>query len=115
MTGPDIALAALSDREYARALDLVQRFRAGSVALLQRYLEVDSDVAEGLLLRMSRETTLVRRMPDGLYLFVGETIGQELEALQGFAREVLAALQSDRIDADHLRAAAARYGLTPQS
>ena len=114
MTAPDIASAAMVDREYARALDLVQRFRAASVALLQRHLQIGPDVAESLLLRMSRETTLVRRMPDGLYLFVGEIIGNELQAFHGFAREVLTAITVGRIDAEQLRAAADRYGITPQ-
>lgn len=114
MTAPDIASAALAEREYARALDLVQRFRAASVALLQRHLQIGPDVAESLLVRISRETTLVRRMPDGLYLFVGEIIGNELQAFHGFAREVLAALTAGRIDAEQLRAAADRYGITPQ-
>ncbi|AZG17335.1 hypothetical protein EHF44_26745 (plasmid) [Cupriavidus pauculus] len=107
-------MAARADREYASALDLVQRFRAASVTLLQRNLPVGPDVAESLLLRMSRETTLVRRMPNGLYLFVGEAIGNELQALHGFAREVLAALNAGCIDAEQLRAAADRYGITPQ-
>ena len=113
MTAPDIAMAALADRQYARALDLVQRFRAASVALVQRYMDVDPIVAEALLMRMSQETTLVRRMPDGLYLFVGEVIGSELQSLHGFAQEVLAALRTDHIDAEQLRAAAARHGLDP--
>lgn len=114
MTAPDIASAALLERQYAEALDLVLRFRAASVALVQRHLLIDYRDAEVLLGRMSRETTLVRRMPNGLYMFVGEVIGGELQALHGFAQEVLAALESGQVDPDRLRDAAIRFGI-PQT
>jgi hypothetical protein len=110
MTAPDIASAALVDREYARALDLVQRFRAASVALLQRHCRL----APMLPIAAAHVETTLSRMPDGLYLFVGEIIGNELQAFHGFAREVLTAITVGRIDAEQLRAAADRYGITPQ-
>ncbi|WP_244789293.1 hypothetical protein [Cupriavidus pauculus] len=113
MTATDIASTAMADRQYAHALDLVQTFRAASVALVQRHLGVDPTDAEALLARMARETDIVRRMPNGLYLFVGEAISDELRALRGFAEEVLAALTSDHVSATRIREAAARHGIAP--
>lgn len=111
MTATDIASTAMADRQYAHALDLVQTFRAASVALVQRHLGVDPTDAEALLTRMARETDIVRRMPNGLYLFVGEAISDELRALRGFAEEVLAALTSDHVSTTRIREAAARHGI----
>jgi hypothetical protein len=111
MTAQDIASMAVADRQYAHALDLVQTFRAASVALVQRHLEVNPQEAEALLARMSDETDIVRRMPNGLYLFVGESISGEIRALRGFAHEVLSALTSDHVSSTRIRDAAARHGL----
>lgn len=111
MTATDIASTELADRQYAHAIDLVQRFRAASVALMQRHLAVETHVAEALLLRMSQETNIVRRMPDGLYMFIGEVIREELRALHGFAQEVLAAIETNEVDIARLRTAATRFGI----
>lgn len=111
MTATDIASTAMADRQYTHALDLVLTFRAASVALVQRHLCVDPRDAEALLARMSQETDIVRRMPNGLYLFVGEAISNELRALRGFAEEVLAALESDHVSTTYIREVAARHGV----
>ncbi|MFS8979236.1 hypothetical protein PO002_32925 [Cupriavidus necator] len=94
---------------YGEALELVHQHRAASVALLERHLGIGLDTAEALLQRMAKETTAVRRVPSGLYLYTHGPIGEELTALHGFAQEVLAALASDCVA--ELRAAVGRYGL----
>ncbi|WP_243736987.1 hypothetical protein [Cupriavidus sp. L7L] len=96
---------------YGKALELVHQHRAASIALLERHLGIGLDMAEALLQRMTTETTAVRRVPSGLYLYTHGPIGEELAALHGFAQEVLAALASDSVDVAELRAAAGRYGL----
>lgn len=101
----------VADALYGAALELVHQHRAASVALLERHLGIGPDMAEALLQRMARETTAVRRVPSGLYLYTHGPIGDELAALHGFAQEVLAALASDSVDVAELRAAAGRYGL----
>ncbi len=61
--------------------------------------------------RMAQETTIVRRMPNGLYQFTGEAIGGELKSLHGFAREVLDAVATGQVDAHRLKEAAIRFGI----
>ncbi|MEN7527647.1 MULTISPECIES: hypothetical protein [unclassified Cupriavidus] len=102
-----------ADREalFARTIALVHEHRAASVVLLQRHLGVSHDTAETLLLRMATETTAVRRMQNGLFLYTQGPIGEELAALHGFARAVLTALAEDNVDTELLRAAAVRFGL----
>lgn len=103
-----------ADREalFARTLALVHEHRAASVALLQRHLGISHDTAEALLLRMASETTAVRRMQNGLFLYTHGPIGEELAALHGFARVVLGALADGSVDAEQLREAAVRFGLS---
>lgn len=103
------------DALFRTALELVHQHRAASVALLQRHLGVSHDSAEALLHRMASETTAVRRMQNGLYLYTHGPIGEELAALHGFAQVVLTALSQDNLDANHLRAAAIEFGLTARS
>ncbi|WP_354678325.1 hypothetical protein [Cupriavidus plantarum] len=96
---------------FQKALSLVHQHRAASAALLQRHLGVDASTAEPLLERMVRETTAMRRMPNGLYLYIHGAISEELAALHGFAQIVLDAIAEDRVDAGQLRDAAVRFGL----
>lgn len=105
--------ATVDDRLYERALDLVHRYCAASVALLQRGLQIDAEAAEAILERIATETTFVRKH-NGLFLYIDGPIGQELSRLHGFARHVLAAVESGSIDADRLRAAAVRFGLAEE-
>ncbi|WP_454056648.1 DNA translocase FtsK [Cupriavidus sp. Marseille-Q8015] len=100
-----------ADVLFQKALELVHQHRAASAALLHRHLGIDHASAERLLERMASETTAVRRMPNGLYLYIHGSIGEELAALHGFAQVVLKALAQDSIDAGQLRAAAVRFGL----
>ncbi|MFJ4291268.1 hypothetical protein ACIP1U_16015 [Cupriavidus sp. NPDC089707] len=100
------------DGIYLKAIRLVHQYRAVSVPLVQRHLGVGPEHAESLLARMATETTIVRRMPNGLYFYVGEIVADELTALYRFAEEVLAGLASGDIDVDGLRAAAAKIGLS---
>lgn len=99
------------DALFRTALELVHQHRAASVALLQRHLGVNHDSAEALLHRMADETTAVRRMQNGLFLYTHGPIGEELAALHGFAKVVLTALSQDNLDANQLRAAAIKFGL----
>ncbi|CAM3372532.1 MULTISPECIES: hypothetical protein [Cupriavidus] len=100
------------NRAYLKAVQLVHQYRAASVPLVQRHLGIGAEHAESLLARMATETTVVRRMPNGLYLYVGEIVADELTALYGFAEEVLAVIASGEIDVDALRAAAVKFGLS---
>lgn len=100
------------DALFCTALELVHQHRAASVALLQRHLGVSHESAEAVLQRMASETTAVRRMQNGLYLYIEGPIGDELAALHGFTRVVLTALSQDNLDANKLRAAAVEFGLT---
>ncbi|TWG87877.1 hypothetical protein L602_001500000100 [Cupriavidus gilardii J11] len=105
--------ATMDNRLFDRALDLVHRYCAASVALLQRGLQIDPEAAEAILQRMATETTFVRKH-NGLYLYIDGPIGQELSRLHGFARHVLAAVESGSLDADRVRAAAVRFGLAEE-
>ncbi|WP_354678367.1 hypothetical protein [Cupriavidus plantarum] len=100
-----------ADMLFQKALELVHQHRAASAALLHRHLGIEPASAEMLLERMASETTAVRRMPNGLYLYIHGAIGEELAALHGFAQVVLKALAQDRVDAGQLRAAAVHFGL----
>ncbi|MBY4898675.1 hypothetical protein [Cupriavidus sp. AU9028] len=98
----------------ARAIDVVHQHRAASVALFQRHLQVDGATAEEILEHIAAETTIVRKMQTGLYLYTHGPIGEELARLNGFAREVLSAVAADRIDPDCVRSAAVRFGLAEE-
>jgi len=100
----------IADALYGAALELLHEHRAASVALLERHLGIGLDLAEALLQRIASETTAVRRVPSGLYLYTHGPIGEELAALHGFVQEVLVAIASDTVDVNQLRAAAGRYG-----
>lgn len=105
--------ATMDSPLFERALALVHRYCAASVALLERGLQIDAETAEAILRRMATETTFVRKH-NGLYLYIDGPIGEELSQLHGFARHVLAAVQTDSIDADGLLAAAVRFGLAEE-
>ncbi|MEM5432350.1 conserved protein of unknown function (plasmid) [Cupriavidus taiwanensis] len=107
--------ASLNDELFHQAVELVHQHRAASTALIQRHLRVGWRAAEALLQRMATETMAVRKMQNGLYLYIHGPIGEELARLTGFAQEVLSALTTDRIDADQLRAAALRHGLAEEA
>ncbi|BDB30116.1 MULTISPECIES: DNA translocase FtsK [Cupriavidus] len=107
--------AAMDGELFHRAMELVHQHRAASVALIQRHLRIGWEAAEALLARMAAETMAVRKMQNGLYLYIHGPIGAELARLNGFAQEVLAALTEDCIDAAHLRASAIRYGLAEET
>ncbi|MCY1225257.1 hypothetical protein D9M68_139800 [compost metagenome] len=100
----------IADALYGAALELLHEHRAASVALLERRLGIGLDMAEALLQRIASETTAVRRVQSGLYLYMHGPIGEELAALHGFVQEVLVAIASDTVDVNQLRAAAGRYG-----
>ncbi len=102
----------IADALHGKALELVHEHRAASVPLLERHLSIGPDMAEALLLRIARETTVVRRVQSGLYVYTHGPIGEELAALHGFAQEVLVALASNSVDVDQLRDAAGRYGFS---
>lgn len=100
---------------FQRAVELVHQHRAASVALMQRHLCVGEQDAEALLMHMAAETTAVRRMQNGLYLYLQGPLAEELTQLNGFAQDVLDALAKDCLDADHLRATAIRHGLAEET
>ncbi|MGX6564889.1 DNA translocase FtsK [Cupriavidus necator] len=108
-------LATMDEELFHRAVELVHQHRAASVALIQRHLRIGWQSAEALLARMAAETMAVRKMQNGLYLYIHGPIGEEIARLSGFAQEVLAALTKDCLDADHLRAAAIRHGLAEET
>lgn len=107
--------ASLNDELFHQAVELVHQHRAASTALIQRHLRVGWRAAEALLQRMAAETMAVRKMQNGLYLYIHGPIGEELARLTAFAQEVLSALTTNRIDADQLRAAALRHGLAEEA
>lgn len=107
--------ASLTDELFHQAVELVHQHRAASTALIQRHLRIGWRAAEALLERMAAETMVVRKMQNGLYLYIHGPIGEELARLTGFTREVLSALTTDRVDADQLRAAAIRHGLAEEA
>ncbi|MFC4344990.1 hypothetical protein [Cupriavidus numazuensis] len=66
-----------ADSIYARVVDLVHTYRAASVVLVQRHLELDAIEAESLLRRMADETRIVRRLRSGLYFYTGNLHGED--------------------------------------
>ncbi|GAB7545117.1 DNA translocase FtsK [Cupriavidus sp. 8B] len=109
-----MSTAVLKDALYERALELVRTYRAASVVLVQRHLHLSWKDAESLLQRMAQETMSVRRTSNGLFIFIENLIGEELQTLHSFAQEVVLALAAGELDAGQLRRAAIRYGLAEE-
>ncbi|SCU77456.1 conserved hypothetical protein [Cupriavidus necator] len=99
------------DAAYAEALSLVHAHRAASVPLVQRHLRIGYDAARRLLARMARETTFVRPMPSGLYIYAPEPLANELKSLHGFIADVLARSAQGPLDPDTIRSLGEMHAL----
>lgn len=99
------------DAAYAKAISLVHAHRAASVPLVQRHLRIGSDAARRLLARMARETTFVRPMLSGLYIYTPEPLANELKSLHGFVAEVLARSAKGPLDPDTIRSLGEKHAL----
>ncbi|MDK3022913.1 DNA translocase FtsK [Cupriavidus taiwanensis] len=99
------------DAAYAEAISLVHAHRAASVPLVQRHLRIGYDAAWRLLARMARETTFVRPMLSGLYIYAPEPLANELKSLHGFISEVLARSAQGSLDPDTIRALGDKHAL----
>lgn len=99
------------DAAYAEAIRLVHAHRAASISLVQRYLRVGYEPARALLARMVRETTFVRTMPGGLYMYAPEPLASELKALHGFVTDVLLSCERSPLDAQAVRQIGLKHAL----
>lgn len=99
------------DAAYAEAIRLVHARRAASISLVQRYLRIGYEPARALLARMVRETTFVRTMPGGLYMYAPEPLASELKALHGFVTDVLLICEGGPLDAQAVRQIGLKHAL----
>ncbi len=100
-----------TESDYDRAVDVVHRHRAASVALLQRQLNFEPAYAQALLQRMTRDGTFVRELESGLFDYLPPSMAIELAALRGFARAVMASWPHADLAAGTLHGLAVEHGL----
>ncbi len=78
---------------------------------MQRYLCVGYEPARALLARMVRETTFVRTMPGGLFMYAPEPLASELKALHGFVTDILLICERGTVDAQAVRQIGLKHAL----
>ncbi len=106
LTTPEAFNAAYDD-----AIRLVHAHRAASVPLVQRHLRIGYDAARRMLARMSRETTFVRPMLSGLYIYAPEPLANELKSLHGFIADVMTRSAQGPLDPDTIRSLRDKHAL----